>query len=101
MLGIGKIVLRGQKPRSKAYPTDLLTIGDHIRTVRLDRGLSQSDVANIIGTTTDTITYWEKMRSHPQIRYRSKIHLFFGMSFKDTLVFMFRQNQFEITVALN
>jgi len=31
----------------------------------MDMGLFQKDIAKIIGVSTDTITYWEKGRTHP------------------------------------
>ena len=49
-----------------------------MRTVRLDRKLSQSKVAKIIGVTTDTITNWELNRNEPTLKYASKIIKFIG-----------------------
>ena len=67
-----------QRPRNPAYPDELRTLGDHIRNKRLDLGLYQKDVARIIGVTTDTITYWEKGRAEPGIRYMPRIVDFLG-----------------------
>lgn len=58
-----------KKPLSKAYPKEVVTIGDQIRKVRLDRGLLQKDVAKLIGVTEDCITNWERNRNKPQKKY--------------------------------
>lgn len=44
-----------------------------MRTVRLDRKLTQSKIAKIIGVTTNTITYSELNRNKPTVKYASKI----------------------------
>ncbi len=36
-------------------------------------GLFQRDIAKIIGVTIDTITYWEKGRTHPSKRNIEKV----------------------------
>ena len=51
-------------------------IGDHIRFCRIKRKMTQGQVADLIGVTTDTITNWELNRSIPQIRYMPTIILF-------------------------
>ena len=38
------------KPKTKGYPTKLLTIGDHIRKKRMDEGLSQAQLAKKLNT---------------------------------------------------
>ncbi|MEX0812319.1 MAG: helix-turn-helix transcriptional regulator [Chitinophagales bacterium] len=73
-----KKTLKALKPKPVAYPTKITTIGDHIRKKRLDLGLYQKDVAQIIGVTTDTITFWEKGRSKPTIKQMPKIITFLG-----------------------
>ena len=73
-----QVELIGQKPSNPAYPEGLLTIGDHIRKRRLDLGLFQKDVAKIIGTSTDSITFWEKGRHHPALSWYPAIIQFLG-----------------------
>jgi len=51
------------------HPTELGTLGDHLRKVRLDRNLLQRDVAGQIGVHTDTLSEWEGNRSAFQSRY--------------------------------
>ncbi|MCF8248207.1 MAG: helix-turn-helix domain-containing protein [Saprospiraceae bacterium] len=60
------------------FPVELNTLGDHIRKVRLERNLSQPQVAKIIEVTTDCVTYWENNRNEPRISYLPKIIEFLG-----------------------
>ena len=70
--------LTAQKPQNSAYPTELKTIGDHIKKKRLDLGLLQKDVAKVVGTTTKTLPNWEKNHVTPAIRFMPKIIKFLG-----------------------
>jgi DNA-binding transcriptional regulator YiaG len=65
-------------PRHVKYPSELITIADHLRKRRFDLKLSQPSVARIIGVTTDTVTYWENGRSVPQITFIPAIMKFLG-----------------------
>lgn len=40
-----KCCLKGKRAINPAYPVNLNTLGDHLRKIRLDRRLSQPDVA--------------------------------------------------------
>ena len=72
------LTLSARKPRNKAYPQDINTLGDHIRLRRLGLGLHQKDVATIVNATTSTVTNWEKNRTTPAFRYIPKIITFLG-----------------------
>jgi DNA-binding transcriptional regulator YiaG len=61
--------LRAPKPKPSHYPQQLNTLGDHIRSRRLDLDLFQSNVAEQIGVETTTICNWESNTSIPAIRY--------------------------------
>lgn len=65
-------------PINPAYPTKLNTLGDHLRKVRLDRGLSQPDVAKILKVTTDSIIGWELNRNHPTSKFAKAVINFLG-----------------------
>ena len=65
-------------PKPDNYPHSLDAIGDHIRKRRIDSGLYQKEVAEIIGVTEDTITYWENKRSIPQVHHMPNIIDFLG-----------------------
>ena len=71
-----KLCFVAEKPTYKDYPKQLNTLGDHLRKVRLDRGMSQSQVAEIIGVDTDTITCWELNRNRARAKYHSRIKSF-------------------------
>jgi len=49
-----------------------------LRKTRLDRELTQYQVAIEIGVRTDTITNWELNRNQPSIRFHSLIFDFLG-----------------------
>ena len=67
-----------EKPVPSTYPSEPVTIGDHIRKKRMDMKLLQKDVARIINVTEDCITLWEKNHSVPQIKYFPQIIKFLG-----------------------
>ena len=72
------ISFSARKPLNPAYPAVISTIGDHIRTRRLDLELMQKEVAERIGVDTDTITNWELNRTVPEIRCYPSIIEFLG-----------------------
>ncbi len=67
-----------KKPANAAYPTSPNTLGDHLRKVRLDRRLSQPEVAKMLKVTTDTVTGWELNRHSPPMRLAKGIVRFLG-----------------------
>ena len=70
--------LRAARPKSDRYPKELNTLGDHIRARRLDLGLFQSQVAELIGVCPLTITNWEGNASQPPVHYMPAIIRFLG-----------------------
>lgn len=64
------------KAAARNYPQNPETIGEQLRKKRIDRGLSQAELAEILQVSTDCITYWESNRSNPQISYYPIIHHF-------------------------
>lgn len=71
-------MLSTQKPSEKAYPKELLRVGDHIRKRRLDLKLPQKDVAGILGVDTTTVTNWENNGCQPKLYLIPKIVRFLG-----------------------
>ena len=61
----------------RGYPLSPQTVGEHIRKRRLDLGLKQNDVAEIIGVTESTIWNWEHGREI-NIRHFPRIIEFLG-----------------------
>jgi transcriptional regulator with XRE-family HTH domain len=66
------------KPLKTGYPTKLQTLGEHLRRRRLDLGLLQQGVAQIIGTTKDTVYNWEGNRTNPSLKFIPKVRAFLG-----------------------
>ncbi len=65
-------------PPDPAYPTKLVTVGNHIRKRRLDLGLLQREVATKVGISNQTLQYWEAGRHEPEFRYLPAIIRFLG-----------------------
>jgi len=67
------LTLRCKRPINPAYPKQLKILGDHLRTVRLDRGLSQPEAAKLLKVTPDTVTGWELNKHEPPARLAKRI----------------------------
>lgn len=70
--------LRAAKPKSDCYPKEINSLGDHLRSHRLDLNLLQMEVAEQIGVDKTTIHNWESNASTPAIRYVPAIIRFLG-----------------------
>jgi len=53
-------------------------LGDHLRKARLDKGLLQKEVAELIGVTEESIVNWEWGHSYPLIKWMPSIINFIG-----------------------
>ncbi len=62
-----------KKPLSKAYPKELVTIGDYIRKRRLDLKLTQKELGAFLGVDECTVLNWEKQRCQPAISRMPKL----------------------------
>lgn len=71
-----RVRLTGGKPKNKAYPTEIKTIGDAIRKKRLDLGLKQQDVARIIGCDQMSVLNWEKGHTQPCAKHMPQMMTF-------------------------
>ncbi|UPT68046.1 MAG: helix-turn-helix transcriptional regulator [Sphingobacteriales bacterium JAD_PAG50586_3] len=56
------IVLKAKRLIKTGYPKEYLILGQHIRSVRMERQLKQFDVAEIFHTHVSTIKSWETGR---------------------------------------
>jgi transcriptional regulator with XRE-family HTH domain len=74
------LVLTASKLQSSDYPSQLNTLGDHIRKRRLDLGLYQKDVAKRLGVDENTIWRWERNESNPMVHHIPAIIRFLGYS---------------------
>ena len=63
---IYKILLSGFVGLGERYPEGRETLGDHIRAVRMERGMLQREVAQVIGVRRGTINKWECNRGEPR-----------------------------------
>ena len=70
--------IRLTAPKPTKLPTILNTLGDHIKKRRLELGLYQAEVAEILEVTEPTVTNWEKNRTNPTLRTLPKIIGFLG-----------------------
>jgi transcriptional regulator with XRE-family HTH domain len=70
--------LKSPKPIDRAYPTELRTIGDHVRKRRLDLGQLQRDVALRIGVDKTTVFNWESGTASPNLRAIPGVVRFLG-----------------------
>ena len=73
-----QIELESDRPKDAAYPKTLTTIGDHLRKARLDKGMFQTEVADVLNVTTDSVTGWELNRHIPCISQMKGIISFLG-----------------------
>jgi DNA-binding XRE family transcriptional regulator len=62
----------------KGYPANPKPIGKMIRKRRLDLGLTQKDVAKILGCAKTTVWNWEQGCSEPSINYMGGVVKFLG-----------------------
>ena len=69
------MVRNASKERAGPPPT---TIGDHIRTVRRERGLLQRHVAELIGVAMATVVNWEKNKTEPLVALMPAVLRFLG-----------------------
>jgi DNA-binding XRE family transcriptional regulator len=72
-----KRLLTAKRPPNPAYPKHLKTIGDQIRSRRLDLGLTQKQIAEIIGVTETSIYNWERAMN-PAVQIHRKIQDWLG-----------------------
>lgn len=61
-------------------PTELNTVGDHIRKKRLDLKMLQREVGERIGVGETSVFTWEANRSQPDLKYMPAVIRFLGYS---------------------
>ena len=66
------------RPKSEAYPDELITYGDHVRAHRLDTGLFQRQAAEVIGVDETSVFNWESNRVRRAVRLIPGIIRFLG-----------------------
>ena len=58
--------------------TEEIPLGEKIRIARKDLGMSQKDLAESFGVSTQTIGNWERGKSQPQTKYQEQLEQFFA-----------------------
>ncbi len=74
------ITLKAKRPINQAYPKELVTLGDHLRTVRLDRGLSQPQVAEKMSCDESNLRYIKLDQRIPLPKTRFKIEFYISLA---------------------
>ena len=100
------MVLTANSPPPTGIPRSLEKIGDHVRKARIERGLEQKDLANILGVTESCIWLWENHRSGPPIPRCKGVIEFLGYdpfpepkTFAERLVAFRRHSGFRVRDA--
>ena len=62
-----------------------MNIGENIKKERLQKKLSQSSVANILGVSQDAVSLWELNKRTPTIPDLLKLANLFGISLEELL----------------
>ncbi|MGH7554628.1 MAG: helix-turn-helix domain-containing protein [Longimicrobiales bacterium] len=70
--------LSARKPEDPTVSKNPRTWGEHLRRQRILRGLLQTEVADAIGVSVETIIHWEWHRTTPPARIIPRITLFLG-----------------------
>jgi len=58
----------------------MATLGERLRMLRKEKGLTQEELGRIIGVEKSTISYYESNRSTPNDEIKAKLADFFGVS---------------------
>lgn len=72
------ITLKSEKPKHSRYPKEIITVGDELRSVRLDKGLTQHQVAEMIGVNRNFVYEMELGHHTNTIFALHKVYLFLG-----------------------
>ena len=60
-----------------------MSIGEKIKELRLESGLSQLNLAKIIGVSQKAIDYWERNVNEPKASYIISLVKCFGITYDD------------------
>jgi transcriptional regulator with XRE-family HTH domain len=71
----------GGRPATKTAPK----FGQRLAALRGERGLSQSALAEELGTTRSAIVYYERAANNPSAEFIEKAAKYFGVGFDDLL----------------
>ena len=63
------------------------TIGKHLRNIRLEKQISQEELANAMEVSRQTIISLEKGKYNPSIILAFKLSHYFGLKIEDVFIF--------------
>lgn len=66
-------MLKGNKPKPLGFVALPVSIGHKLRNYRLELGLLQKDIAELLDVSEDAVTYWENGRANPSQQNLKKI----------------------------
>ena len=75
-----------------------MQMGDNIKALRMELGLSQAELASKIGVRADTFSRWERGIMEPHKAYRISLAKFFGISLREL---MFPDDEDDKTIEDN
>lgn len=61
----------------------MLKIGEKIKELRLEKGLSQMQLSKLIGVSQKAVDYWERSVNEPKASYIIALVKVFGISFDE------------------
>nr|SPS05242.1 protein of unknown function [Candidatus Nitrotoga fabula] len=64
--------------RKKPFDFVPKNLGEHIKKKRLELGLTQKELGEMLGATLFTVLNWEKGKTEPHPQFISGINLFLG-----------------------
>ena len=56
------------------------SFGEKLKELRIEKGLSQKELADLVDTSQSAIFYWENNQQEPKISSLKKLCLFFNVS---------------------
>ena len=60
-----------------------MTVGERIKELRIEKGLSQTQLAKAIGVSQKAIDYWERNVNEPKSSYVISLVRFFEITYND------------------
>ncbi len=60
-----------------------MDIGEKIKELRFEKGLSQLKLGNLIGVSQKAVDYWERGINEPKVSYLIKLVKVFDLSFDE------------------
>lgn len=72
---------------------------DNLKSLRIERNLTQVDLAKIIGVSQATIYFWESGTNEPTLSYLIKLANYFEITIDDLIGESFYHKELETTIT--